>query len=254
MKTKLLALLFSAACSAGSLAAATADPYAAVHTALAQNQLDAAETALTPLVSVERPEPQALVLLSQVRARQNRAKEAVTLAERAIEIAPTDARLHAHLGRVLGQRIGEVNFLHQGLLAPQLRRAFEKSVELDPNLLDGYVGLARYYTNAPAIAGGGREPAERYARELEKRNPQLGTLELAAIAERFDDPATAATLYAKAAAAQPDSAAIQASLGRVNESLQKPDDARACYAKALALDPNLTSAKTALARLDAPKN
>lgn len=252
MKTKLLARLFSLACFAGSLAAAD-DPYASIHAALAQNQLEAAESALTPLVSIDQPEVQALILLSQVRARQNRAKEAVTLAERAVNAAPTDARLHAHLGRVLGQRIGEVNFLHQGLLARQLRLAFEKCVELDPDLLDGYIGLARYYTNSPAIAGGGREPAERYARELEKRNPQLGTLELAAIAERFADPATAASLYAKAAAAQPDSATIQESLGRVSESLQQPEDARAFYQKALALDPNLATAKTALARLAPPK-
>lgn len=253
MKTKILALLLSALCSTGALSA-TDDPYAAVRTALDQNQLDAAEAVLTPLVAANTGDPRACLYLSQVRARQNRAKEAVELAERAVAAAPTQAGLHANLGRMLGQRIGEVNFLHQGLLARELRLAFEKAVELDPEMIEGYIGLARYYTNSPAIAGGGREPAERYAREVEKRQPQLGTLELARIAERFSDPATAATLYTKAAAVQPDSAQIQESLGRVSEALQQPAEARAFYEKTLSLDPDHAGAKAALARLAAPKS
>ncbi|ACB74964.1 tetratricopeptide repeat protein [Opitutus terrae] len=252
MKTKLLTLVIMLVTAAGLVAAD--DPLAAGAAALNANQLDTADALLTPLAAVEKPDPRVFLQLSELRVRQGRAKDAVGFAEKAVAAAPGEARLHSNLGRVLSVRIGEVNFLHQGLLAGRMREAFEKSIELDPEHMDGYFGLARYYTNAPAIVGGGREPAERYAREIEKRNPQLGTLELARIAERFGDPAGALVLYTKAATAQPDNAAIEESLGRVNEALGNAAAARPHYEKALALASDRRGAREALARLDAPKS
>src|SRR6266567_3974433 len=64
--------------------------------------------------------------------------------------APNRAEYQSNLGRILGQRTGEVSFIKQALLAGQMFGAFKKSVELDPNHIPGYIGLARYYTNAPA--------------------------------------------------------------------------------------------------------
>lgn len=244
MKTNLIALLFTAA----SLAAAET-PLETAAAALARQDFATAETILAPLAQTENPDARVFYHLSQVRLQQGRAKEAVDLAQKAATGAPAEPLYHSHLGVTLSVRIGEVNFLHQGLLAGRMRGAFEKSIELDPNHIPGYIGLARYYTNAPSIVGGGREPAERYARELEKRVPQLGTLELAQIAESFDDPTAALALYQKAAAVQPNDAGILESLGRVSETLQRVQDARTFYEKALALDPNRDRAKAALARI-----
>ncbi len=248
MKTKLflLALLV-----AGALRAAD-DPFAAIRTALDHNQLDAADTALAPLVAAANPDPQAWFYLSQVRSRQHRTKEAVALADQAVAAQPNRADYQSNLGVILSQRTGEVSFMQQALLAGRMLGAFKKSVALDPNHLPGYIGLARYYTNAPAIAGGSRETAEKYAHEVEQRVPQLGTLELAYIAEHFDDAPRAFGLFAKAAATDPNNGWICECLGRVSEKLQHPDQARTYYEKALALDPSLADAKTALARLTAP--
>lgn len=244
MKTKLIALLFTAA----SLAAAE-NPIDTAASALARRDFATAESILTPIAQTGNPDARVFYHLSQIRLQQGRAKEAVDFAQKAANAAPTDPMYQSHLGMALSVRIGEVNFLHQGLLAGRMRGAFEKSIELDANHVPGYIGLARYYTNAPAIVGGGREPAERYARALETRVPQLGTLELARIAERFEDPAAALALYQKAATVQPNDAGIQESLGRVSEALQHLPEAQAFYEKALALDPNRERVKTALARI-----
>lgn len=249
MKTKLFLLVLLAA---GALRAAD-DPFAAVRTALAQNQLDAADAALAPLVSAAAPDPQAWYYLSQVRARQHQTKEAIDLADKAVTAQPNRAEYQSNLGRILGQRAGEVSFLKQALLAGRMLDAFKKSIALDPNHVPGYVGLARYYTNAPAIAGGSRETAEQYAREVEKRVPQLGTIELARIAEHFEDSARALELYAKASAAEPRNSDLYLALGRVSEKLQHADAARGFYAKALSLDPSLSQAKEGLDRLAATK-
>lgn len=249
MKTKLviLSLLF------GGLLHAADDPFTAVRAALDQNQLEAAETALTPLLDVTPPAPRAWFFLSQVRLRQHRTKEAIEWADKAVAAQSDIAEFQSNLGMALGQRTSEVNFMQQAVLAVRMLSAFKKSVALDPEHIPGYVGLSRYYTNAPAIAGGGREPAERYAHELDQRNPQLATLELANIAEHFNDPAASYELYVKAAAADPRAGWIQEALGRLGEKLNRAADARAHYEKALALDPNRASAREALARLDTAK-
>jgi len=250
MKTKLLLLALLAA---GTLCAAD-DPLAAVRTALAQNQLDAADAALAPLVAAPNPDSQAWFYLSQVRSRQHRTKEAIDLAEKAVAAQPDRADFQSNLGIILGQRAGEVSFMQQALLAGRMLGAFKKSVALDPNHIPGLIGLARYYMNAPAIAGGSRDKAEEYAREVGKRVPQLGTLELAGIAEHFGDHPRALELFAQASAADPKNPRLLESLGRINEKLQHPAEARGFYEKALALDPSLAGAKAALERLAAAKS
>ncbi len=248
MKTKLFAVLILSACSAG-LARAADDPFASIRTALDHNQLEVAEAALVPMTLAPQPDAHAWLLLSQVRLRQEQTKEAVDCAEKAVASAPDRAECHSNLGRVLGQRVGEVSFDKQGPVAMQMLAAFRKSIELDPNHVPGYIGLSRYFTNAPEIAGGSRETAEYYARELEKRHQVLGTIELATIAEHFNDPAQAYARFTEAATAQPDAAWIQEALGRVSEKLQHPAEARTHYEKALVLDPQQAASKEALARL-----
>lgn len=252
MKTKLLALLLLAAGTVGPLSAAD-DPFAAIRTALDKNEIEAADTALAPLVATEKPDARAWLYLSQVRLRQKRTKDAVAAAEKAVAADPASAECHSNLGVVISQRMGEVNFMQQAMLAGKMLDAFKKSVALDPEHLDGYIGLTRYYTNAPAIGGGGREPAERYAHEVEKRNHALGTLELARIAERFEDYPKALELFTQVATAQPDKAWVQEKLGRICEKLKQPTEARAHYEKSLALDPARASAKEALEKLAATK-
>jgi tetratricopeptide (TPR) repeat protein len=249
--TKLFLILLTF-CSTGLLRA-DQDPFPAIRTALDQNRLETAETALAPLVACEKPDSRAWFFLSQVRARQKRTTEAMQLAENAVTAEPDRAEYQSNLGRILGQRAGEVSFMQRAFLANPMLAAFKKSIALDPEHIPGYVGLSQYYTHAPAIAGGGREPAEHFAHELEKRDPLLGTTELAAIAEHFNDPVQAYALYTKAAAAQPNAAWIQEALGRLSEKLHQPTDAKAHYEKAASLEPTRASVLEALARL-APVN
>lgn len=250
MKTKIVLLTLALA---GLLQAAD-DPHAVARAALDHNQLDVAEAALAPLVAGAQPDARACFLLSQVRLRQKQTKQAIDLADQAVTADPKNPEYQSNLGMILGQRTSEVNFMQQAVLAVRMLKAFKTSVALDPKHIPGYIGLARYYTNAPAIAGGGRETAEQYARELEKLQPQLATLELANIAERFEDPARSYELYTQAAASDPRAGWIQEALGRLSEKLNRAADARTHYEKALAINPEQTGAKDALARLAAAKS
>ena len=110
--------------------------------------------------------------------------------------------------------MNEVNFLEMAMMSGRLKKAFEKSVARDPNHLAGLIGLARYYTNAPEIAGGS----------------------LAKAAERL----------------QPENPGIQYACGFQLAKLGRKDEARARFEAALKLNPGHEPSKKALAELDAP--
>jgi Flp pilus assembly protein TadD len=186
--------------------------------------------------------------------QQKKAKEAVEFAERATLADPTKAEYFSQLGVAISQRMNEVNFMQMAALSGKLKKAFEKSVALDPNHVPGLIGLARFYTNAPEIAGGSLTKAAEYATRLQKVDPFLGTIELARISERDEKFADALAQYEAAAKLKPEHAGMQNACGRMLAKLGRKDEARARFQAALKLNPELEAAKKGLAELDQPAN
>lgn len=214
--------------------------------------LAGANAALAPLASGEKPDPAALHLLSQVRLAQKNTKEAIAFAEKAAQLAPDNADYHAQVGVALSARMPELGFMQQAMVAGKMRKAFERAVEIDPKNLNALVGLARYFTNAPEIAGGSLTKAAEFATRLKELNPFLGESELGRIAERGEKFADALAHYEAAAQLKPDAAGPVFNSGRMLTKLNRPDDARARFENALKLNPNFDAAKKALAELDTP--
>jgi Flp pilus assembly protein TadD len=217
-----------------------------------QGDLASAETLLAPLLTGDTPDAAACHQLALVRQRQQRAAEAVTLLEQATKLAPTKPEYFSALGVALNQRMGEVSFIQVPFLATKLRKAFERSVALDPNHLAGLVGLARFYSNAPEIAGGNPEKAGEYAQRVFKLNPFLGEIELGNIAEKGGDFAGALTHFESASQLQPQDAGPHAAAGRTLARLNRKTEARERLQLALKLEPQNQAAQKALAELDAP--
>jgi tetratricopeptide (TPR) repeat protein len=250
MKTKrfLLAAVLLAAASMNA-DQAPADPLAAATAAFAKGDLATAETLAAPLAQGDTARAEACGLLAEIRVRQKRMKEAVELLEQAGKLDSQKPDYQSRLGAVISMRMGEVNFMQQGLLASRMLNAFKRSIELDPNHVPGYLGLARYYENAPAIAGGSLEKAAHYAEAVRKRDVFAGTLELGFIAERQDQPDSALNLFDEALLLRPDQAWLYEQTGSVLVKLGRPADARARFEKALALEPKRESARQAMAGL-----
>ena len=143
------------------------------------------------------------------------AKAAIGLYEQALKATPDDASLQTDYAQALGVRIGEVNFMAQGFIASKMLKAYQRSVEIDPDHLTGWIGLCRYYLNAPPIAGGSADKAETYAKEVHARVPWLGEVELGLVAEKRGDKETAATHFRAALAEQPEHGEAIAGLERV---------------------------------------
>jgi len=220
--------------------------------ALKSGDFTTADTTLAPLVAGEKPDPAALHLLSQLRLAQKLTKDAVTAAEKAAQLAPTNADYHAQLGVALSARMPELGFMQQAMIAGKMRKAFEKALELDPKNLSGLIGLARYFANAPEIAGGSLTKAVEFAERLKAVQPFLGESELGRIAERGEKFADALAHYIAATELKPDASGAQFNCARLLAKLGRKDEARARLELTLKLNPAHEPAKKLLAELAAP--
>ncbi len=186
------------------------------------------------------------------RFKQKDYKAAVEFAEKATKADPTKAEYFSQFGIAMSQRMNELNFMQMAVMSGRMRKAFEKSVELDPNHVPGLIGLTRFYTNAPEIAGGSLGKAAEFATRVQKLDPFLGALELARIAEKAEKPDEALAQYEAAAKANPKSTSALTGAGRMLAQLGKKDEARARFEAALKINPEHEAAKKGLAALDAP--
>lgn len=234
---------------AGSVVRAAA-PLAQAQAAIAQNDFATAETLLAPLVSGEHADAAACHELGTIRMRQKRFDDAVPLLEKATALDGTKAPYFASLGMALAERMGQVSMLHQAMLAMRLKKAFAKAVELDPHNVPGLIGLARFYTQAPEIAGGSAEKAKEFAERVRKIVPHLGELELGNIAEHNEDYATAASHYQAAGQATAADPGPRLAAARVLKKLGRNSEARTHLETALKLAPTNPRIQQALDELE----
>lgn len=101
-----------------------------------------------------------LILLSRQFRNED---DAVDHMERAVEINAASADYQYGLGAALGTKAQNAGVFKQAFLAPKIKKAFEKAVELNPKLVEAHVGLAQYYWRAPGIMGGDMEKAWKEA-------------------------------------------------------------------------------------------
>ena len=133
-------------------------------------------------VLVTRNDPQSLHLLSRVYYATERWDDAVRYGERAVALRPNDAYYRLWLAREYGEKAANSNPLTAATLARKAKNEFERAVQLDPSSVEARLDLAEYYTEAPAIMGGGLDKARDQAAEMAKRNSAKSHLILARIA------------------------------------------------------------------------
>ncbi len=212
----------------------------------------AAAALLEPLTTTDPADAPACALLSQVRLAQRNAKDAVALAQKATTLDPSKAAYFSQLGMALGQYIGQVPVMEQPMMAARLRKAFAKAVELDPHDMAGLIGLARFYVNAPEIAGGSLEKAREYASRVREIDPFTGELELGNIEEQDAKTAEALAHFEAAAKLRPTHDGAQFLCGQALVKLGRKEEARRRFEAALKANPEHAGARKALAELDAP--
>ena len=147
-------------------------------------------------------------------------KTAVSLYEQAVAADPENAKLLTDYAMSLTVRIGEVNFMAQGMVAGKMLKAYNTSVEIDTTHVTGWIGLSRYYLNAPPIAGGSADKAEKYAQEVMALVPFLGNVEMGLVEEKRGNKEKAADYFRASLADQPKHGEAKAGLERVTKEAE----------------------------------
>lgn len=104
--------------------------------------------------------------------------------EEAVDRAPNNADYHYMLGGIYGQTAQSAGVFKQALLAPKIKKAFARAVELNPDHVEARIALAQYYLMAPGFMGGDDDEGFRQLDEAAKRNERRGRIVKASMLER----------------------------------------------------------------------
>ena len=114
------------------------------------------------------------------------------MADESASTAPALAsRAHQRLAEAYGLQAWKVSKVRAFFLAKDIRREFERAIEIDPKNADARFGLAQFFLNMPAIAGGDLSRAEEGSRALAAIDPVRGLRALSAAQFRQGDEAAA---------------------------------------------------------------
>jgi tetratricopeptide (TPR) repeat protein len=171
--------------------------------------------------------------------------------ERAIEKEPRNGTYHLWLGNAVGMQAASASVVRQPFLARRIKAAFERAVELDPELLDAREGVMQFHLFAPAVMGGDKAEARRQQREIARRDPARGHVAAANIAWSTRDTAATERELRAAIALQPDSLAGTATLASRLVSWKRPAEAFALWDRFIARQPQSVQARYQYGRLAA---
>jgi len=141
---------------------------------------------MTEAVSVlsSHADAESLNQLSRAYYAMEQWDDAVKYGERAVALDSGNATYRLWLAREYGRKAADSNPLAAASLARKAKAEFEHAVQLDPSSVPARLDLAEYYTEAPAIMGGGLDKARDQAARMQKYDPAMAHLVLARVAEK----------------------------------------------------------------------
>ena len=137
-----------------------------------------------------RDDAESFNLLSRAYYAMECWDDAVKWGERAVAARPQDASFHLWLARAYGRKAADAKPLAAAGLARKAKNEFERAVQLAPANVEARSDLSQYYTQAPAIMGGGLDKARDQAAQVSKYNGAEAHWILAQVAtkeKRYDE-------------------------------------------------------------------
>jgi tetratricopeptide (TPR) repeat protein len=107
--------------------------------------------------------------------------EAIEHGEKAVELDNKNADYNFELGLIYAEDARDASIFRAPFVAGRVKDQFLKTVELDPGHLQGRIGLAEFYLQAPGIAGGDVDKALEQAKIIETMDEMRGGFLLARI-------------------------------------------------------------------------
>jgi len=141
--------------------------------------------------------------LGRIARDESNLDDAADFFEEAVDADPKVADYYLWLGETYAMIAQNANTIKQGILATEMKSAWEKVVELDPSNVEARQALIQFYAQAPSFMGGGIDKAKEMAKEIVKLKPANGHLQLGNIYLRENNPQAAEMEYTEAIKADP---------------------------------------------------
>jgi len=140
-----------------------------------------AQKAFDALAATDAGNADVQFYLGRIALQRDDHEKAVAHLEKAVALAPADARYHLRLGDAYGRSAQKAGMFSKMGLAGKCRASYEKAVELDPRSIDARFSLLGFYQQAPGIVGGGLDKALAQAQEIKRLDPARGRMAIAGV-------------------------------------------------------------------------
>lgn len=198
---------------------------------IAELKYTEARSAVEALLKKNPSDDAAMDCMGSIHMAQGESGAAVDWYEKAVKVNDGEARHHLYLGQALGTEAQRANKLRQPFLAKRVKTEFERTVALDPSLIEGHDGLLQFYLQAPGFMGGSLDKAREQALAIGRLNALQGHYAMTTIAVHENDYPVAERELQAAIAEAPDSLAAQYSLGSLYQNEKKWANAFELYDK-----------------------
>lgn len=165
-----------------------------------------------------------LELLGDAYGHQKKWDEAITAYKKMVDLSPKTANYHYKYGGALGMKALSINKIKAIGIIGDVKEAFTKAAELDPNHIETRWALVELYMQLPGIIGGSKSKSLTYADELQNLSKVDGYLAKGYIYEYDKEPELAEKYY-KLAIAEGGSLTCFEKLTTLYENQKQPEKA-----------------------------
>jgi tetratricopeptide (TPR) repeat protein len=158
-------------------------------------QFDKAERQLTSYLKKHPKDLKAIELIGDTYGHQKKWDEAIENYKTLVERNQKNAEYHYKYGGAMGMKALESSKLTALAMIGDIEDSFKKAAELDPNHINVRWALVEYYMKLPAILGGSKNMALKYAYQLEQLSKVDGYLAKGYIFEYDEEPELAEKYY-----------------------------------------------------------
>lgn len=163
-----------------------------------QKKFSTAERTINTYLQAHPDDKKARELLGDVYGHQKAWDKAIEVYKVLRDVEPDNANYHYKYGGSLGMKVLSISKIRAVSYIGDIRKAFEKSAELDPSHIDVRWALVEFNISVPAILGGTEKKALKYANQLTHLSKVDGLLSKGYIAEYSDRPDDAERYYKEA--------------------------------------------------------
>lgn len=213
-----------------------------------EGKLKEAKANLEDYSSKDEAYEKARYYLGRIAFDQEEYSNAIDYFKDAIKKNDQSADYYAWLGNAYGVYTQNISKIRQGMVAPKIKKNYEKAVAIDPENLDAQWGLIEYYTQAPRMMGGSMEKATATANVILSFNKKEGYRALATVYQRDEKYIEAEKAFIELVALDSNYAT---SLGTFYQTREMYDKAFLHFEKMSASQPENTNAIYQIGRTSA---